>query len=57
MIKIDMWYGDKKNRQQDLISGLMISVAFIPEILQFSGKQLAIITPTACKKFVKHFRI
>lgn len=57
MIKIDMWYNDKRSRQPGLISGLMISAAFIPEISRFLARPWATITQTAFKKFVKRFRI
>lgn len=38
MIKIDMWYNDKKEQVPGLISGSMIWVVFILEIFAFSEK-------------------
>lgn len=57
MIKIDMWYSDKKEQATSLDIYFNDLGAFTPEILEFSENQLAITTPTQCKKYKKLFHI
>ena len=57
MIKVDMWYNDKKEQATGLDIQFNDLGCFILVILEFSVKWLVIITPTACKKFVKRSHI
>lgn len=57
MMKIDMWYNDKKEQATELDIWFNDLGCFTLEISRFLARPLGIITPTVCKKFVKRSHI
>lgn len=57
MIKIDMWYNDKKEQATGLDICFNGLAGFYSGNIEISGKTVVTITPTAFKKSVKHSRI